>query len=254
MEYRIYGEIVDIEAQKCSPEDVCPVDFSEFSKTVPDNSTLDIHFNSCGGSCYAGFTIANTIKSLKARGIKTIAHIDGIAASIATVIVCACDEIMFPKASFLMMHNAWGMVVGNSADLRKEADVMDQMNKSIMSFYKGKFDLSEDELKDMMDNETWISGADAEKYKLHCTVIDSEVEFNIAAKLDKKNFKHIPKAIMEHLDKVEVKEVEETEVEQTEVKPETEDGCTEEKKDEVVEETSEEETSGEDTQEEQSDE
>lgn len=263
MEYRIYGEIVDIEAQKCSPEDICPADFSEFAQTLSDNSELDVHFNSCGGSCYAGFAIANTIKSLKQRGIKTTAYIDGIAASIATVIVCACDEIIFPKASFLMIHNCWGSVIGNSSDLRKEADVMDQMNKTIMSYYKGKFDLEESEIKQMMDNETWISGADAEKFKLHCTVVDSDAEFNIAAKLDKnfKNFKHIPEAIMEHLDKAEVKEVEETEVEEKEeAQPKVEEmkedsaGCTEEKKaEEVVEETKED-TSEEMTEEKTSDE
>ena len=113
------------------------------------------------------------------------------------------------NTSFIMIHNCWSQVQGDSNELRKQADVMDKMNDVMMSFYKSKFDLSEEELKALMDAETWFSGSEAKDFKLKCEVIEGQAEYKIAASISEKHFKNIPMRILNMKDKVENAPVEE---------------------------------------------
>lgn len=108
----------------------------------------------------------------------------------------------------LMIHRCWGVVQGNSEDLRQEAEAMDMMNKAIVSFYTSKFDLSVEELEEYMAAETWIAGSDIGNFKLNATVIDDEHEFKMAASARKITFNKIPESIKakfmeENKDKIE---------------------------------------------------
>lgn len=111
------------------------------------------------------------IKQLNATGHKTTAFVEGLAASIASVIMCACEKIIMGESSLVMIHNCWSVVEGDSNALRKEADTMDVMNDAIVSFYKSKFDLPIDMIKQYMDEETWFSGREAEAFNFKCEVI-----------------------------------------------------------------------------------
>ena len=156
---------------------------------------LVLHINSVGGDVFAGFTIAQIIKELSDRGIPSTAVVDGLAASIASVIACACDKIKMYESSFLMIHNCWSVVQGNADALRKEAEMMDKIDSAIRTFYHKHFDLTDKELEKAMDAETWISGEEVGDFKLNCEVIPSEKQYKIAACLNKMNFNKVPKAL-----------------------------------------------------------
>ena len=180
-----------------------------------------------------------------------MARVEGLCASIATVIMCACERIVMDNTSFCMIHNCWTQVQGDSNELRKQADVMDKMNEVMMSFYKSKFDLTEEELKALMDAETWFSGSEAKDFKLNCEVIEGQSEYKIAASISEKHFKNIPKRVLEMKNKAEETLKEEIVEEVTEEKQEQELAPEEEKKvEEVVEEVTKDETTEEQPEEE----
>ena len=193
--FSIFSEIVNGEAGKWTNEDICLSDFTNLAKELNEGDEVTIDINSPGGSVTTGIAIANQIRELSKKGIHTTARVEGICASIATVIMCACDNIVLNDTAFLMIHNCWSVVQGDADTLRKEADVMEKMNEAILSFYRSKFDLTDQELKDYMDAETWFSGAEAENFKLKCEVVKSEQEFKIAACLKKFDFKITPQSI-----------------------------------------------------------
>lgn len=237
-EIYIYGDIVDKESEKISPEDVCPQDIINELKDVKKDITVRI--NSCGGSVSAGLSIASYLQSLK---VKTTCIVDGVAASIASVIACSCDDLVMHPSSYLMIHRVWGNVVGNSEELRKEADTMEKMTKSLIKIYKRKFDLSEEEIEKLLADETWISGDQIADYKINA-IVDNDEVVRYAAKLTK-IFNKCPIIKMNKEDIEEVKEEtveevkEETEtVEETPVVEEVkEENQTEEKPEEKVEDT-----------------
>lgn len=198
--FAIYGAIVDTDEGRASFEDVTPTQFRAFIAKLEEGEELQIAINSPGGSVYGGIAIANMIRQLSAKGHKTTAYVEGLAASIASVIMCACDKVIMGESSLVMIHNCWSVVQGDSNTLRKEADTMDVMNDAIISFYKSKFDLSAEVLKQMMDEETWFSGREAHDFMFNCEVMPDESGFNIAAKLkdiDLSKFMHTPKALKE---------------------------------------------------------
>ena len=238
--FNIYSEIVD-DGGKWIEADVCPTDFRQFTEGLSSGDEVTLNINSVGGSVLAGVSIANQIKALNAKGIHTIARVEGLCASIATVIMCACEKIVMDNTSMVMIHNCWTFAQGDSNELRKQADVMDMMNDVMMSFYKSKFGLTEEELKSYMDAETWFSGSEAKDFKLDCEVIESETEYKIAASL--KRFKNIPQRILNMKNKAEETLKEEIIEEVTEKKEEQELSPEEEKKvEEVVKEITKDET------------
>lgn len=225
-DFYILGTFVNSDSQRETEEDITPQIFKKFISTLQDGDELNLHINSCGGDVYSGISIANFLKGLSDKGIKTTAIIEGLAASIASVVACACDTIKMYDSSILMIHNCWSIVQGNSKDLRKEADTMDKINDSIISFYNRHFTLSNEELKTLMDNETWISGKDITDFGCDAELINETQHFKIAAKLDKFNFKNLPKNML--MKNEEIKPVEEeekkpetTETEETETVTET---------------------------------
>lgn len=159
----------------------------------------------------AGLSIATYLQSLKQ---KTTCIVDGVAASIASVIACSGDELVMHPSSYLMVHRVWGNVVGNSEDLRKEADTMEKMTNSLIKIYQRKFDLSEDEISKLLADETWISGEQISDYKIKATV-DGDSAVKYAAKICEKHFNNIPSIMKNEEEKKPEEEVkqEETPVE-----------------------------------------
>ena len=127
-----------------------------------DITQLDVHIASGGGSVMEGLAIYSQLKALKAH--KTC-YIDGIAASIASVIAMACDEIIMYKTSQLMIHNAAVQLGGvfNAEELRKEADSIDSVNRSAIEAYDDKTGDKCDRKKivQMMAKETWLIASEA---------------------------------------------------------------------------------------------
>ena len=204
-EYNIFGAIVDSDSDKWSNDDLTLSDFCSYINGLNDGDQVTFVFNSPGGSVTAGVAIANKIRALKDRGIKTTAKVEGVCASISTCIACACDKIVISKGSFFMIHNCWSVVEGDCNTLRKEADLMEKMNEAILSFYRSKFNATDEQLKQWMNEETWISSDDVSDFGLICEIDDNEVEFKIAASINRYDFKHIPRG----LKKMEEKTIEE---------------------------------------------
>ena len=151
-----------------------------------DIGTLNIYINSPGGDVFEGISISNMIKRKKCT--KNI-YIDGLAASIASVIAMAGDNVIMPSNSMMMIHNAWTFTYGNANELRKMADDLEKMDSSIRQSYLDKSNgkIDEETLIDLMDNESWLTAQECYDYGLCDEVTESK---QIAAKLDEKSFKN----------------------------------------------------------------
>jgi ATP-dependent protease ClpP protease subunit len=135
---------------------------SQFLREVSDAglfnaSQVDIRIHSPGGSVIDGFAIFNTLRRLP--GIINI-YIDGVAASMASVIAMLPGAtVHMPANAFMMIHNAWGGTMGNSADMREFADLLENNSKNMLSAYVAKTGLAREEIESMMNAETWMTGA-----------------------------------------------------------------------------------------------
>ena len=158
---RFDGDIVDSDWDKWNDTDSCPSDVLEALNGL--SGDLDIYINSGGGSVFSGMSIYNILSRYK--GNKTV-YVDGLAGSIASVIAMAGDKIIMPKNSFLMIHKPLCMVGGNANDFRKMADTLDTIEQGIINVYatKLKDGANIDDIKSMVNNETWLTGEQAQQY------------------------------------------------------------------------------------------
>lgn len=123
-----------------------------------DGADVVVNINSPGGDVFEGLAIYNLLREYK--GHVTV-RVLGVAASAASFIAMAADEIQIARAGFFMIHNAWTGLWGNRNDLRETADFLEQIDDTIADIYHVKSGLSMDELKADMDKERWINGRDA---------------------------------------------------------------------------------------------
>ncbi|MCD7888346.1 MAG: Clp protease ClpP [Oscillospiraceae bacterium] len=157
-----YGDIVSDEWEAWTDEDKYPQYVRDFLNNVQGKS-LNIYINSCGGALFAGMAIYNMLK--RHQGYKTV-YVDGMAASIASVIALAGDVVKIPSNAYMMIHNpivsAYGL---NSAALRKLADEVDVIGEGIVNVYRENLcdGVNIEDVKKMMDEETWLTGEQSEK-------------------------------------------------------------------------------------------
>lgn len=123
-----------------------------------DGADVVVNINSPGGDVFEGLAIYNLLREYK--GHVTV-RVLGVAASAASFIAMAADEIQIARAGFFMIHNAWTGLWGNRNDLRETADFLEQIDDTIADIYHVRSGLSMDELKADMDKERWINGCDA---------------------------------------------------------------------------------------------
>jgi len=168
--------------------------FHDELKALGDISKIIVRINSPGGDVFDGNTIYNILKAHKAQ---VEVHIDGIAASIASVIAMAGDKIIMPENAMMMIHNPWGFAVGDAAEMRKMADALDKIRESIVVSYRAQTDLDEKKLFEMMDEETWMTAADAVELGFADEMIES-VKAAASFKMD--YFKNVPLALKDPLE------------------------------------------------------
>ena len=147
--------------------------------------TINLRINSLGGDVFDGMAMYNVIKR---REAKTTVYIEGIAASIATIIALGADEVVMAENSLFMIHNAWGGTMGEAKDMRKSADTLDKISNELTDIYRKKTGLSYDVLAEMMDEETWLNANEAYELGFIDTISDS---IKVAAKYDVSKFKNI---------------------------------------------------------------
>lgn len=173
----LYGDISDV---SWWGDEITPTQFKSDLDDMGDVENIDVYINSGGGDVFAGYAIYNMLMRHKAK--KTV-YIDGLAASIASLIAMAGDEIIMPANSMMMIHNAWSVVMGNANDLREMAEQLDKVDGLLADTYVKRTGLDVDEIKEMMANETWLTGAEAYE-KGFATQLEDNAQ--IAASLDKK--------------------------------------------------------------------
>jgi ATP-dependent protease ClpP protease subunit/phage major head subunit gpT-like protein len=153
----IYGQI----EQFGDVGSVSASDVVDALKTVRGN-VVEVRLNSPGGQTSEGLAIYHLLKSDKRR---VVAYIDGLAASIASIIALSADEVvMAPTASFFI-HSPWASIVGGSGDMRALADEIDRQEKILVGIYSARTGLPKDEIIRMMTDETWLGAEDAVRLK-----------------------------------------------------------------------------------------
>jgi ATP-dependent protease ClpP protease subunit len=171
--FKLFGVIVGDKSERFSEDDVAPSQFKNFLATLSPDDEVEMAINCPGGSVIAGLAIANMIASAPQ---KFTAKVYGIAASMATAIAAACDNLSMYKASYFMIHNPWSIALGDSEDLRKQADLLDSMKSALLGFYGSVFPgVERAEIARMMDEETWMLGSDASAYGLACALEDGDM-------------------------------------------------------------------------------
>lgn len=196
----IYGEIVDNTDWKWDESDVMPDDVLNALQQIEGLDSVNIYINSPGGSVFAGLAIYNMLTRNKA---KKKVYVDGVAASIASIIAMAGDEIYIPSNAFLMIHNPWTFAMGNAKELRKVADDLDQISKGAMAVYKDNLveGVEESTIQTMLDNETWLNAEEAAKY-FNINIVEAK-DYAASAKEYLTKYQKTPRAL---LDKEEPKE------------------------------------------------
>ena len=144
-------------------DEVTPKQFADELKSLGDISELTVRINSGGGDVFAGQAIHSLLRSHQA---KVTVYIDGLAASIASVIAMAGDTVVMPRNAMMMIHNPWTIGWGNANDFRRIADDLDKIRESIIAAYQEKSGIDRDKLIELLDAETWLTAEEALEYGL----------------------------------------------------------------------------------------
>lgn len=186
----------EISTYKWDESDTTGASFRDDLKALGDVDVINLHINSPGGSVFEGISIFNQLKQNKA----TInVYVDGLAASIASVIAMAGDTIFVPENAMLMIHNPWTYCVGNSSELRKQADDLDRIAESSVTTYLAKSNgkITEEKLRQLLDEETWLSASESVEYGLADEVLPAN---QMAASISdefKQRYQNVPSALLE---------------------------------------------------------
>ena len=153
----IDGEIV-AEAGWFTPDGVCVA--REFRQALKGVRNVTVHINSPGGDVMAGAEIYSALRehSLNGEGSVTVI-VTALAASAASIVAMAGDRILMHPVAYMMIHNPWTLAIGDAKELRKTAKTLDVISEGLISAYQQRTGKDGDELKKMLDNETWMSAA-----------------------------------------------------------------------------------------------
>ena len=163
-------------------------DFIQTLNSV-ETSNIKLRINCPGGDVFEARAMATAIKEHSA---KIIAQIDSLAASAATYIAIACDEVHIAQGAFFMIHKAWSFAIGNSDELRETADLLDKIDATIIHDYIQKTGLKPEQFDEWMSVDTWFTAEEAVEHGFADKLLDSkstENHWNLSA------YKNTPKAL-----------------------------------------------------------
>ena len=145
------------------------------------NQDVTVRINSPGGDMFEGIAIYNLLRGHPAQ---VTVEVLGWAASAASIIAMAGDDIRMGLGSFMMVHNAWGVVIGNRRDMREAATLFDQFDAAITDIYEARTGMKRSEIEQLMDAETFMTAAQAFEHGFADTVddgVDDEVQARTGA-------------------------------------------------------------------------
>ena len=148
--------------------------FSEELKKIPDTvNTINVRINSPGGDVFDGIAIYNRLKQHKA---KKVVYIDGLAASIASIIALAGDEIKIGEGALYMVHLPWTFAYGNRMDLDNTVNRLMDVEEQMLGIYSKKSGLEKSEIRSLLEKETWLGAEEA----IEKGFVDSKAEDTVA--------------------------------------------------------------------------
>lgn len=188
--------IYDVIGESFWEEGVTAKRFAKDLKALGKVKLLNIRINSPGGDVFHGNAIYNSLKQYETR---KIVHIDGLAASMASVIAMAGDEIRIASNALVMIHNPVSLVRGDAAAMRRRAELLDKVKENTIDAYASQSGLEKPELSKMMDEETWMTAKEALE-KGFVDVISEEVAVAASISFDDVTaMLHVPDAYREKL-------------------------------------------------------
>lgn len=158
-----YGDIVSAEWDAWDDTDKCPQAIADFMQGLDPAEPLDVYFNSGGGDVWAGIAIHSILK--RHTGHKQ-GFVDGLAASIASVILMACDDITVNTGAQIMVHKPWCWTAGNSDELLDMAGKLENAEAGMLDIYmtRAQDGVTRETLAGLLKAETWMTGEQAQEY------------------------------------------------------------------------------------------
>lgn len=173
-ELLLYGDIGNYEGWN----DVTAKEFARDLAALGDVDTINLRINSVGGDVFAGQAIHSILKRHKAT---VNVYVDGLAASIASVVAMAGDNIYMPKNTMMMIHHPWGVRQGNARELRKYAEDMEKIAETAIVLYMEKTGQPREKIIEIMDGETWLTAEECVELGFATQVIPA-IETNACLK------------------------------------------------------------------------
>lgn len=184
----LYGPVVNGKAWYLdSDEYICPQNVIAALKEA-DGEDILVRINTNGGDVFAGISIYNILKDYKG---KVTVKVDGMAASAGSVIAIAGDKILMGVGTMLMIHNAWTFAAGNADELRKVADDLDKISDSISNIYMTRFSGTIEELKALLNAESYLTAEES----IALGLADEEIEEEPAEPTEPKEPEEDPEEI-----------------------------------------------------------
>ncbi|WP_442959010.1 ClpP-like prohead protease/major capsid protein fusion protein [Providencia sp. PROV112] len=143
--------------------------FTEDLISLGNISHINLHIHSPGGEVFEGIAIYNQLKNHNAT---ITVYIDGLAASMASVIAMVGDEVKMPKNAMMMIHKPWGVSWGDANDMRDYADLLDKVENVLIPAYMEKTGKTKEEIEAMLGEETWLTAEECVEHGFANTVIE----------------------------------------------------------------------------------
>jgi ATP-dependent protease ClpP protease subunit len=169
LEMYIYGQI----GHSWYDNFVTAADVSQALKDAGHISGINLRLNSPGGSVFEASAIYSLLQS---KGVPINVFVDGLAASAAFTVAMVGTTISISEAAMMMCHNAWGMCVGNAADMIRQAELLNQINGVMAGIYAKRSGLALDEVAKLMDAETWLAADEAVAKGFATSIMKPETE------------------------------------------------------------------------------
>ncbi|EJC3616677.1 Clp protease ClpP, partial [Escherichia coli] len=166
--------------------------FTEDLKALGDVSHINLRIHSPGGDVFEGIAIYNLLRNHPAD---ITVYIDGVAASMASVVAMAGDRVVMPENAMMMIHKPWGISGGNAGDMRDYADLLDKVETVLIPAYARKTGKSAQEIATMLEDETWMDGKECLKHGFADELLPS---VRVMARIESKrtgDFLHMPETI-----------------------------------------------------------
>lgn len=218
----VYGEIVqeksvDWWTGEESQTDVGLMDFKEQLDSIGNVQKLNLYINSPGGDVFTASTMISMLQRVKDKGTTINAYVDGLSASAASFLMMVADNVNLYKNSTVMVHKPMSFAIGNANDMQKTIDALNKIEESVMMpMYMNKSKVSEEEIKSLIDAETWLNAKEMDKY-FNVTLLDEEktAVASVSSNLFK-NYKNVPDFIKNSLKTVQNEEKTEENAQKTE--------------------------------------